>query len=152
MSGTASALPALPPTADVRSITERLNVLIRNYNSGDFDALAARVTALEALANGDTTVFLGADVGTGTAGVFANGPNTGAIGGAGQRWLLSGTATLSDIADAEFVVEIHNGTAGVVNTTALLRGSAYITASVAAVVTLSAATTFTLRVADETRN
>jgi len=32
MPSTASALPALPPVADTRSITERVNVLIRAYN------------------------------------------------------------------------------------------------------------------------
>ena len=33
MTTSASALPALPPTADTRSITERVNVLIRDYNN-----------------------------------------------------------------------------------------------------------------------
>jgi microcystin-dependent protein len=33
MTTPASALPALPPTADTRSITERVNVLIRDYNN-----------------------------------------------------------------------------------------------------------------------
>lgn len=53
------SLPALPVTADTRSITERVNVLIRDYNAGRLDdARILQLVAMQtgAVATGTTTV------------------------------------------------------------------------------------------------
>ena len=105
------SLPALPVTADIRSITERVNVLIRDYNSGRVDTLESQVAALLALANADLTVFLGADVALNNTGLLFNGPNTGSIGAAGQKWLIAAAALIDSPAAATTAdMGIHDGT------------------------------------------
>jgi hypothetical protein len=158
------SLPALPSTTDIRSITERVNAIIKQiYNkvipvgaantvlTSDGTTVSWVAPAAGAITNTGATTFLGANVSLNNTASFFNGPNTGSIGASGQVWLLSATATLVDTGDAQFVIEIHDGTTGLINTTALVRGNANITASIAGlVVTLTAATTFTLRARDLT--
>lgn len=109
--------------------------------------------AVAAINNTGATTFLGANVGTGTATTFASGPNTGSIGASGQVWLITATATVTDTAAAQFIVDLFNGTASIGNTTLTVAiANTMATGTVSAVVTLSAATTFTLRVSDITNN
>jgi len=49
-------LPVLPPNADTRSITERLAVLIRDFNSGRVEDLAQALTDIAALQADVTTL------------------------------------------------------------------------------------------------
>jgi hypothetical protein len=97
--------------------------------------------------NSGTTTFLGSDVALNNTGLFFNGPNTGSIGAAGQTWLIIAGGV------------IHSPSAATTGEFALYDGSSYIAsmtgvgpnaqwpaiATIAIVVTLSGATTFTLR-------
>ena len=86
-------LPALPPGADIRSITERVNALIRQYNrtdvsiplyavdTGSATAYAiAPVPGIESYAVGQTFIFKATNANTGTAPTLAvNGLTAGTI-------------------------------------------------------------------------
>lgn len=102
--------------------------------------------------SGTGTTFLQSDVAL-SVGVYGNGPNTGSIGASGQAWLLMATATLNDSSGlAIFQLGILSSTlsAFVANPRFVLpAANDQMTVSFAVVVTLSAATTFTLQAKDE---
>jgi hypothetical protein len=99
------------------------------------------------ISNTGATTFLGANVALNNTSSYFNGPNTGSIGANGQTWLITATATFSDTAGAAFFeAAIHNGSSYVAATgmqSSATNFQAVVALSV--VVTLSAATTFTLR-------
>jgi hypothetical protein len=144
------SLPALPVTADTRSITERVNVLIRDYNGGRVDQLAQladQVAGLLALASQDVTVFLGSDVALNNVSNFFDGPNTGSVGASGQKWLIlaGGIIDTNSVATTgEFA--IYNGSAYIASSTSVGPNANWPAAvSLAVIVTLAGPTTFTLR-------
>ena len=171
-----TSLPIVSHATDDRSLRERVAVLIRDYNGGrvedlaqaladivtlqsdmtaaqaDMTALEADVAALEALAAGSATTFLGANVNLNNTGQFFSGPNTGSIGASGQKWLIIATATLNDTAGAASVeLAIFDGSNYIANSSCIIPAvSQRQTMTIQAVVTLSGATTFTLRAKDAT--
>lgn len=99
---------------------------------------------------GSATSYLAADVPMSVTGVYVNGPSTGSIGGAGQKWLIVAKAGVNDASTAAtFVIQIHDGS-GVIDTAGGATGGAGfgMTLICGKVVTLSAATNFTLRGTD----
>lgn len=156
---TSSALPALPVGADTRSMTERVNAIIKNlYNKilpagaastvWTSDGTNASWTALPAgaITNTGATTFLGSDV-VMTTGNVGNGPNTGSIGAVGQVWLLMGTGAFVDGSGSANNAELafHDGTNYLADTPTNLTAAGRSSITISAVVTLGAATTFTLR-------
>lgn len=149
------SLPALHNAADIRTITERVSVLIRDYNGGRVEDLAqalADIAALEALHAADTTVFLGSNVSLNNTANWFNGPNTGSIGAAGQKWLILAKATIQDTAGAASVgMRISDGTnlwdGGETSTSGAGVRAPFATAFIT---TLGAPTTFTLQARDGT--
>lgn len=102
------------------------------------------------LASGVATTFLGADVNLSNTGSWFSGPNTGSIGAAGQTWLIIATGTLIDTAGAaRLEARIFDGTTGKPEAGAVSTSlNNEVTVTVHLVVTLSAATTFTLQARD----
>jgi hypothetical protein len=93
---------------------------------------------------------LGSNQATGAASNYANGPNTGVIGAAGQVWLVMGVAVVSNTTGYDFFnVRLWNGAAqlGPPIACATINGNP-VAVHVANIVTLAAATTFTLQAAD----
>lgn len=106
--------------------------------------------AASTITNVGATTFLGVDVPLGAAG-FVNGPNTGSIGAAGWVVLVIATGNLlnTDSVGHNHEIGIFNGSAYIANS-AVFNGanSTSVQIAVSAVVTLSGATTFTLRAHD----
>lgn len=103
-------------------------------------------------ATGSTT-FLAADVNLNNTANFFDGPNTGSVGANGQTWLLTAVANINDTAGAAHVeAAIFNGTTYIAADTATISAAGYyITITLSVIVSLSAATTFTLRAKDQSR-
>jgi hypothetical protein len=104
-------------------------------------------TAAVAGAN-SVTVFLAADLVYGTSTAFQDGPNTGAIGAAGQIWAIGATAQNGNATGANANIEtaIFNGSVYIANDNNLLFNAEAKTTTLAPViVTLTGPTTFTLR-------
>jgi hypothetical protein len=157
------SLPALPSTTDIRSITERVNAIIKQiYNkvipvgadnyvlTSDGTTLAWEALPTIPIANTGATTFLGADVALNNTANFFNGPNTGSIGANGQTWLILATGTVRDTAgSAVCAARIHDGTNGLAGY-ALVTGAINFEVSfnLQLVVALTAATTFTLQARD----
>jgi|FEC22Drversion2_1045045.scaffolds.fasta_scaffold00225_84 hypothetical protein len=150
MTTTASALPALPSNADVRSITERVNALIRAYNG----AVAPPVDLTNAInfpptvSAADLTVYMASNtiIGIGTVNLC----NTGSIGAAGQKWEITGVGLIGDANSTQTVVgvSIHDGTSVVANGGGVMGWGVSnwpVTSICRAVVTLGGPTIFTLR-------
>lgn len=94
------------------------------------------------------TTFLGADVALGTAGgSFVSGPNTGSIGSNGEIWLIMAVACVNNTNNsALYEVALYNGSAYIANSEdTVCLSTAYSVTTIMAVVTLTAATTYTLR-------
>lgn len=100
--------------------------------------------------NSGSTTFLGADVALNNVANFFSGPNTGSIGASGQVWQITAVATLDDTAGAAAVeLAIFDGSVYIANSvTTIPFASGRSMGAVTVVVTLSAATTFTLRAKD----
>lgn len=96
------------------------------------------------------TAFLGADVALNNTANYFDGPNTGSIGANGQMWFLTATGTYTDTsAAATIVLAIYNGTSYICSSVSSVAATNFMAShTVSAVVTLSAATTFTLRARD----
>lgn len=96
------------------------------------------------------TTFLGADVPLNNTANFFDGPNTGSIGAAGEKWLITANATMSDTAGAAvFGLAIHDGTNYIVGNNGSIHAANFpVNVSVSIVVTLAAATAFALRARD----
>ena len=97
---------------------------------------------------GGATTFLGADVALNNTANFFDGPNTGSIGANGQIWLIIGVVSLVSTVGANVEAGIFNGTAYIANSAGTVAGNFYLPITVCAVVTLTAAMTFTLRAKD----
>lgn len=106
----------------------------------------AVTAAISGGAGGASTTFLASDQAI-TTGAFVDLANTGAIGAAGQVWLLIGTAAGIDTSASTNAWElgIFNGSVYVANMGSSLAASLRGSITIAAVVTLAAATTFTMR-------
>lgn len=101
------------------------------------------------VANSGATTFLGADVALNNTANFFNGPNTGSIGASGQVWLISGLGTMTDTAGAaNLELAIHDGTNYLANSSVVVAVNIRAFVVVQVVVTLTGATTFTLRAKD----
>lgn len=157
---TTSALPALAPTADTRSMTERFNAVLKNlYNkilpvgvantvlTSDGTTFSWAALPAGAITNTGATTFLGSDVGLGTAAAFLDGPNTGSTGANGQTWLIISVAALANAtgSSANMEAAIFNGSVYIANSSAFFFNTETKEIIIMAVVSLSAATTFTLR-------
>lgn len=99
-----------------------------------------------------STTFLAADVALSDIATYFSGPNTGSIGASGQKWLIMGVATCVDTAGAAtFAVRLWNGSAAIAdNSSASTAANLQVAIPIHAIVTLSAATTFTLQAKDAT--
>jgi len=101
---------------------------------------------------GCKTTPLGANVALNNTTVYFNGPNTGAIGLAGQKWLISGRTSCNDGTGAvQFEARLWDGAAVLPGSSAMqYQGTAggYTFLSCEAIVTLTAPTTFTLQARD----
>lgn len=93
------------------------------------------------------TTYLGTDVNFGTGTTFQNGPNTGSIGVAGWVVLVMATAELANATGLSSTMEvaIFDGTNYHSAVAPFLFSTEGKTVTVQAVITLAAATTFTLR-------
>lgn len=113
---------------------------------------AYRILTFPASAPKIVQSFLTLNTALNNTGTFFNGPNTGSIGAAGETWLIIATALLSDLAGAaQFTIQIHDGSSAIATTLGSISASSFFqTLSVNVVVTLSAATTFTLKANDST--
>ena len=156
------SLPALPSTTDIRSITERVNAIIKQlYNkmipvgadnyvlTSDGTTLAWEALPAYPITNTGATTFLTGDVTLVTINTFVNGPNTGSIGASGQTWLImaEGVLTLGG-GGGQGTLRIHNGTADIRSANMNIANTSFGTIALSVVVVLSAATTFTLQAAD----
>lgn len=153
MTTTASALPALAPTADTRSITERVNVLIRAYNGSiapplDLSNATNFPPAPSPISAGDLTVYMASNtlLGVGTVNLC----NTGSIGAAGQKWEITGVGLIGDVNNTQTIagVSIFDGASVIANGGGVMGWAVSnwpVTSICRAVATLSGPTTFTLR-------
>lgn len=109
-------------------------------------------TGYAALASGSATNFMGGDLALNNTANFFDGPTSGSIGASGQVWLVMGSAFLTDTAGAAIgEIGIFNGTSYLTNTSVQIpAANSVVNAVTMIVVTLSAATTFTLRARDQT--
>jgi hypothetical protein len=121
--------------------------------NGFYEVMVGATTPVFYLQNGvavgssSVQSFLGANVNLNNTANFFDGPNTGSIGANGQKWLIIAQGTVYDSATASAQeIAIWNGSAYLANasvtTAAANFGSAIVTI---ALVTLTGATTFTLR-------
>lgn len=107
--------------------------------------LALNVSAANA------TTFLGADVSMPSANTAYDAVNTGSIGASGQTWLIMATIAVWDNAGAAIIqTGIYNGSSYITAESLYSTGTQGVVITMQAVVTLSAATTFTLRAASNT--
>jgi len=101
---------------------------------------------------GNATTPLGANVALNNTTVYFNGPNTGLIGAAGQKWRISGRTSCNDGTGAvQFEARLWDGAAVLPGSSAMqYQGTAggYTHLSCEAIVTLTAPTTFTLQARD----
>jgi hypothetical protein len=97
--------------------------------------------------NVGATTFLGSNIALNNASNYFNGPNTGSLGANGQAWLIMATAQVDDTAGpASVAVGIFNGATNLAESAVTTAGAFYEGCiSIAVVVVLTAATTFTLR-------
>lgn len=100
--------------------------------------------------SGNATTFLGANVTVNNTANFFSGPNTGSIGASGQVWKISAVACLLDSAGAAtWEAAIFDGSAYVADVTFTQPAAGCtIVIPVEKVISLSGATTFTLRAKD----
>jgi hypothetical protein len=98
------------------------------------------------------TTFLGANVGLTNVTTFFNGPNTGSIGANGQTWLIMAVAFMSDTASAAALeAAIFDGTNYIADAVETSGGASFgAVVTIMKVVSLTGATTFTLRAKDLT--
>lgn len=110
------------------------------------------VPATPPATNTGATTFLGSDVALNNTATFFSGPNTGSIGANGQVWLILAVAAVRDTAGAAGIVaQIHDGTNPIVADTITTGGTSYEgVISLHIAVTLTGATTFTLKACDIT--
>lgn len=94
--------------------------------------------------------YLGADVALNNTANFFSGPNTGSIGASGQVWEIAAKASVKDTAGAAGIVaQIFDGTNALDSGTVTTGGAQFEEViPLGAIVTLSGATTFTLRAKD----
>lgn len=94
----------------------------------------------------NATSFLGADVNMSSANTPYDGPNTGSIGASGQMWLIMATIAAWDtVGSAIIQTGIWNGSSYITAESLYSTGTQGVVITMHCVVTLSGATTFTLR-------
>jgi hypothetical protein len=122
------------------------------YNAGAGAYRIVGSSSFFPLSSQSATTFLTSGVTLSNTALFFNGPNTGSIGASGQTWLIMATAQMQDgVGAALFEAVISNGSSNIADMLATSSSAgASVTVSLFAVVTLSAATTFTLQVKDQT--
>lgn len=115
-----------------------------NYTKASGQAVASSIT------NTGETNFLAANVPLNNTATYFSGPNTGAIGAAGQTWLIIAVGcAVNTTGSTKFCLRIYDGTTAHADTeSSSLSVNAAINMTAAAVVTLSGATTFTLQMKD----
>ena len=95
------------------------------------------------------TTFLTSDVVIVSAGTFVSGPNTGSIGANGQTWLILGNGLLTlGGGGGQGALRIFNGTSDIASDNMNIGNSQFGCISLSVVVSLTAATTFTLQATD----
>jgi hypothetical protein len=116
-------------------------------DSSKFDLINGRLNQ-----SGAGTTFLGADVDLNNTANFFAGPDTGSIGVSGQVWEISAVATMIDSAGiARLEAAIYNGAAYICGTSSVsVAAGNEVVVTLSAIVTLTAATTFSLRAKDQT--
>lgn len=113
----------------------------------------ANVTLGLGAATGVAQTFLGSDVNLNNTANYFNVVDTGSIGASGQKWLIRAAVCLTDTgASANFLVRIWDGssTVYVESETTTAAAGHFALATVEAIVSLSAATTFHLSCKDPT--
>lgn len=142
----------LPGAANIQAAAGDY-AIFRGYAAGVVRCVSySRVSGFPGLFSGEATTYLGADVALNATGNYQNGPNTGSIGAASQTWLIMGTACMLDTVGAcHFNVRFTDGSS-FYSDTAGSSGGANLMASVSIskIITLSAATTFTLTAKNST--
>lgn len=105
---------------------------------------------LTGVGSDSATTFQVGNVSLTSSSTWYNGPNTGSIGASGQKWLIIGHGQLTNTAGVSSLgIRLYNGSAAIAESfTRNQTASGYVDCSVFAVVTLSAATTFTLQARD----
>lgn len=105
---------------------------------------------LTGVGSDSVSAFLVGNVALTNAATWYNGPNTGSIGAAGQKWLIIGHAQLTNSSTVTSLgIRLYNGSAVLAESfTRNQTASGYVDCSVFAVVTLTGATTFTLQARD----
>jgi hypothetical protein len=134
-------------TQDIPMANHKITGLANGTASTDAMAYGQRPGA----ATGNGTTFLGANVNLNNTANFFNGPNTGAIGASGEVWLIIGVANISDAnGAAQTEAALFDGTSYIANSQMQVDAATReVTITIVAVVTLSGATTFTLRAKDQ---
>lgn len=94
--------------------------------------------------------FAGAVVTVPTIGAFANGPNTGSIGASGQVWKITGEVTYVNSSGGNMTatIDLYDGTNSLTTKTGAAATGFSIPLTVSRIVTLTGATTFTVRATD----
>ena len=122
------------------------SVVIAGDTSGTITLQAPAVSGSSVLTLPATT-FLASNVVLNNTANFFDGPNTGSIGASGQTWLINAYATVQDTSGvANVELAIWDGSAYIANLNLTLPGQNYnLQGSLSVVVSLTGATTFTLR-------
>ena len=126
-------------------------VQVATVSSGTptFHLLNPTVPTIPAAPTADSVIaYLGSNLSLTSGDTFYSGPNTGSIGASGQKWLIVASAVMSCVTvAATFELAIYNGASYVANQT-VVNAAIYnwpVSATAAAIVTLSGPTTFTAR-------
>lgn len=161
MTTNTSALPALPHTANTRTVTERFNALLRNlYNkilpvgaantvlTSDGTTFSWVAPGAGAITNTGATTFLQADVAVTSANTFINGPNTGAL--VAGTYLISGLASILNNGGgaASGTARISNGSGDIIDSITSVPSGFFGSIALQIVVVIGSSTTFTLQYTD----
>lgn len=109
---------------------------------------------LTGVGSDSVTTFLVGNVTLNNTASWFNGPNTGSIGASGQKWLIIAHGQMLDSTNsASLGIRIYNGSTVLAESfTRNAIANGYVDVSCFVVVTLSAATTFTLQARDYSNN
>jgi hypothetical protein len=100
--------------------------------------------------SGAATTFLTGDATVAVSGTYVNGPNTGSVGAAGQVWLIMAGGVFLNGSGGNMTasLRINDGSADIIDGSATGATGSNMQIALSVVVTLSAATTFTLQATD----
>jgi hypothetical protein len=88
MSSIKSALPALPSAPDFRSVSERVNVLIKDYNLRHSSCLVAELPAADSVPYGQRTFVTDANATTFNSIVAGGGVNNIGVRSDSTNWRI----------------------------------------------------------------